>query len=286
MVGVLAKKVAVKQMVEFHRLSFRRACRLINLSLASFYYHPRPDKNAWLKIKIKDLAQARRRFGSPRLYRLIRREGLVVNKKRVERIYKLEGLSLRLRARKKRISHLRVVHPMPIKKNERWSMDFVSDCIADVKRIRCLTIVDDFTRECPAIEVDTSLPAMRVTRVLDRLAMLRGLPDSICLDNGPEFAGQVLDQWAFENNAKLNFIRPGKPVENAYIESFNGKFRDECLNENWFRNLREAQEKIEEWRKDYNTNRPHSSLKGLTPEEYVRKVEENQRTAAPNGSVL
>lgn len=286
MVGAKAKRDVVSYVIDLHDYSLRRACRLIGLSLASFYYTKQPDKNLWLRQKLKDLAQARRRFGSPRLYRLLRREGLVVNKKRVERIYKQEGLSLRLKTRKKRLSHLRVISPRPVFRNERWSIDFVSDCIADVKRVRCLTIVDDVTRECPAIEVDTSLPGMRVTKVLDRLAIERGLPKSICLDNGPEFAGHVLDQWAYENNVKLEFIRPGKPVENAYIESFNGKFRDECLNENWFKTLKEAQEIIENWRIDYNENRPHSSLRGLTPSEYVREMQSNQRTAAPIETVL
>lgn len=277
MVEPRAKREAVNFAVKEHGVSFRRACRLLKIQIASFYYKARPDRNAELRIRLKELAEQRRRFGSHRLYLLLRREGQLVNKKRVERLYKLEGLSLKRRAKKKRIAQVRVEHPKPENINERWSMDFVSDCVADVKKIRCLTVVDDFTRECPVIEVDTSLPGLRVATVLDRLAAARGLPKAICVDNGPEFAGHVLDQWAFEKGVKLNFIRPGKPVENAYIESFNGKFRDECLNENWFLNLRDAQEKIEAWRIDYNRNRPHTSLGGLSPEEFVRS---NHKTGA------
>lgn len=270
MVEPEGKREAASYAAKIYGLSLRRSCRLVKLTLASFYYKPKPDRNVALRARLKELAEQRRRFGSPRLYLLLRREGQMVNKKRVERLYKLEGLNLRLRRRKKRIAQVRVEHPKPVAVNERWSMDFVSDCVADVRKIRCLTIVDDFTRECPAIEVDTSLPGLRVAKVLSRIASKRGMPKSISVDNGPEFAGHVLDQWAFENGVKLNFIRPGKPVENAYIESFNGRFRDECLNENWFTNLRDAQEKIEAWRIDYNRHRPHTSLGGLSPEEFVR----------------
>lgn len=148
-------------------------------------------------------------------------------------------------------------------------MDFVADGLAHGRRFRCLNVVDDYTRECLAIEVDTSLPGLRVTHVLDRLAMMRGLPRSITVDNGPEFAGRALDAWAYQAGVKLSFIRPGKPVENAYIESFNGKFRDECLNEHWFLSLRQARSLIEAWRIEYNTERPHSSLGYLAPEQFA-----------------
>lgn len=270
MVEPSGKREAVTYANKTHGLSLRRACRLVKLTLASFYYKPQPDRNVALRARLKELAEQRRRFGSPRLHLMLKREGHVVNKKRVERLYRLEGLNLRLRRRKKRIAQIRVPHAKPAEVNERWSMDFVSDCVADKRKIRCLTIVDDFSRECPVIEVDTSLPGLRVANVLNRLAAKRGLPKSISVDNGPEFSGHVLDQWAFEKGVKLNFIRPGKPVENAYIESFNGRFRDECLNENWFTTLDDAQEKIEAWRIDYNRHRPHTSLGGLTPEEFVR----------------
>ncbi|WP_155518461.1 IS3 family transposase, partial [Ralstonia solanacearum] len=154
--------------------------------------------------------------------------------------------------------------------NQSWSMDFVSDGLAYGRRFRCLNVVDDYTRECLVIEVDTSLPGLRVKQVLERLKEMRGLPASITVDNGPEFAGKVLDAWAYEAGVTLSFIRPGKPVENAYIESFNGRFRDECLNEHWFVSMRHARQLIEEWRIEYNTERPHSSLGYLTPVQFAQ----------------
>ena len=153
-------------------------------------------------------------------------------------------------------------------------MDFVTDSIVTGRRFRALVIVDDYSRECPAIEVDTSLGGRRVVQVLERLSETRGLPEVITMDNGPEFAGKVLDEWAYYRGVKLNFIRPGKPIENAYAESFNGRFRDECLNENWFISLKDARDIIESWRIDYNDGRPHTSLGGLTPREYVGKTGE------------
>jgi len=222
-----------------------------------------------VRRRLRELAEQRKRFGSPRLHILLKREGLVINHKRTERIYREEGLALRKKRRRKGASQIRVILPAPQRVNERWSMDFVTDSIVTGRRFRALTIVDNYTRECPTIEVDTSLGGRRVVSVLDRLADNRGLPETITIDNGPEFAGKALDEWAYRKSVKLNFIRPGKPIENAYIESFNGRLRDECLNTNWFINLKHAREVIEEWRKDYNEVRPHSSLKGATPKEYA-----------------
>jgi putative transposase len=252
-------------------LSERRRCRVLGISRSLLQYVPRPDRNAKLRARLKVLAEERRRFGSPRLHVLLRREGWVVNHKRVERLYRQEGLSLRRKRRRKQASHLRVVLPNPTRVNERWSMDFVTDSLTSGRRFRSLTIVDDLSRESVAIEADFSLTGERVTRVLGRLAQTRGLPAVITVDNGPEFAGKVLDAWAYQHHIKLHFIRPGKPVENAYIESFNGKYRDECLNENVFRTLDEARHIIETWRIDYNRHRPHSSLGNLTPEEYANQ---------------
>jgi len=159
--------------------------------------------------------------------------------------------------------------PVPQRKNQRWSMDFATDKIVTGRRFRALAIVDDYSRECPAIEVDTSLGGCRVVDVLEKLAETRGLPEAVTMDNGPEFVGRALDEWAYRKGVKLNFIRPGKPVENAFAESFIGKLRDECLNTNWFMNLKHARDTIEDWRIDYNEVRPHSSLKGSTPKEYA-----------------
>ena len=168
------------------------------------------------------------------------------------------------------------VRPAAAKPNQRWSMDFVSDCVNGGKVIRMLTVVDDCTRECPAIEVDTSLGGLRVRRVLDRIASERGLPEAIVLDNGPEFRGRALAAWSEERGVRLEFIQPGKPVQNAYAESFNGRLRDECLNANWFTSLSDARHKIESWRQDYNQQRPHSSLNYLPPVEFARTLVETR----------
>jgi len=193
----------------------------------------------------------------------------VINHKRTERIYHEEGLALRRKRRRKGAAGSRVMMPLPQRPNQRWSMDFVADSIVTGRRFRALAIVDDYSRECPAIEVDTSLGGARVVSVLERLAETRGLPRVITTDNGPEFTGRALDEWAYLKGVQLNFIRPGKPIENAYAESFIGRLRDECLNENWFMNLKHARDIIEDWRRDYNEVRPHSSLHGGAPMEYA-----------------
>ena len=261
--------MAVSHIRESLGLSERRACWLVNISSSVLRYQPKPCNDDVVRQRLRELAEQRKRFGSPRLHILLKREGLVINHKRTERLYREEGLVLRKKRRRKGAAGARVVVPFPKRTNERWSMDFVTDSLVTGRRFRALTIVDDFSRECLAIEVDTSLGGQRVVAVLDRLAEVRGLPEVITIDNGPEFTGRALDEWAYRKGVKLSFIRPGKPIENAYIESFNGRFRDECLNTNWFISLKHAREVIEEWRRDYNEVRPHSSLKGATPKEYA-----------------
>ena len=200
---------------------------------------------------------------------------MVINHKKTERIYKEERLSLRIRKRRKMASVTRIELQKPDRPNQRWSMDFVSDCLSNGRKIRVLPILDDFSRKCLAMEVDTSIGGLRVTRTLDKVAEHEGfLPEVITIDNGPEFIGKAMDEWAYRRGIKLNFIRPGKPVENAYIESFNGRLRDECLNQHWFLTLHQAKDIIETWRIEYNNERPHSSLGNLTPEEFIRKEEE------------
>ena len=252
--------------------SIRKVCLLVGLPRASYDYRPVVRSDDDLREKIRELAHQRRRFGCPRIHLLLRREGLVINHKRTERLYREEGLSLRKRKRKKTAAINRVILAVPEKPNERWSMDFVTDSIVTGRRFRALVIVDNYSRECPVIEVDTSLGGARVVSVLERLAETRGLPEVITIDNGPEFAGKALDEWAYRRGVKLNFIRPGKPIENAYAESFIGRLRDECLNENWFISLKQARGIIESWRIDYNEGRPHTSLGGLTPREYVENT--------------
>ncbi len=177
---------------------------------------------------------------------------------------------MRKRKRKKTAAINRIILPVAEKPNQRWSMDFVTDSTVTGRRFRALTIVDDYSRECPVIEIDTSLGGRRVVQVLERPAEIRGLPEVMTIDNGPEFTGKVLDECAYRKGVKLNFIRPGKPIENTYIESFNGRLRDECLYENWFLNISHAKEVIETRRIDYNEGSPHTSLSGMTPSEYAK----------------
>ena len=251
--------------------SQRRACSLISIHRSTHQYVPHRPSDEAVRTRLRELAQQRRRYGCPRLHVLLKREGLAINHKRTERLYREEGLSLRLKKRKKRIAVLRVVMPPAERPNQRWSMDFVSDALDTGRRFKILTIVDNYSKECPAMETDTSINGKRVVQALERLSVLRGLPEVITIDNGPEFSSKALDEWAYQNKVRLNFIRPGKPVENAFIESFNGKLRDECLNENRFLSLQQARQIIETWRIDYNEVRPHSSLNNLTPEEFARQ---------------
>ncbi|MGH8673560.1 MAG: IS3 family transposase [Burkholderiales bacterium] len=246
------------------------------MSRSLYRYRSRMGPCTALRERIGEIAAQKRRCGYRRVYLRLRREGWVVNRKRVYRLYREAGLAVRRRKRKRIGPFERKPMPKPLRANLSWSMDFVSDGLADGRRLRCLTIVDDCTRECVAIAVDTSITGSRVKAVLERLAETRGLPNSITVDHGPEFEGQVLDAWAYQRQAQLSFIRPGKPNENAYIESFNGKFRDECLNENWFMTMAQARRIIEHWRIEYNTERPHSSLGDLTPQEFA---ESNLTTA-------
>lgn len=257
--------------MDCHGLSQRRACGLVGITRRSFRRVAAVDRNRELRERLRVLAEERRRWGSPMLYLVLRREGWLVNHKRVERLYREEGLSLRRRRRRKRLSHLRVVRQAPEAANQLWSMDFVSDSLAGGRRFRALTVLDQWSRESLAIEVDASLTGARVTRVLQRLRVIRGgLPPVIQTDNGPEFTSRALDRWAYESGVRIQFIEPGKPIQNAFIESFNGRLREECLNEQVFVSLDDARHKIEAWRQDYNRVRTHSALGNRTPEEFAR----------------
>ena len=270
MVGPSAKRDAVGWLVNAQGTSLRRACRVVGLSTATWRYQRRGRvDNTALQARLETHAAAPPRYGYRRLRTLVAREGLVANHKRVYRVYREAGLQVSRRRRKRVTRGDRVSLPTPSRPRERWSMDFMADTLADGRPFRTLNIVDDFTRECVAIEVDRSLPGARVVRVLEQLRLTRGLPRTIVVDNGPEFAGRALDAWAYARDVTLRFIRPGKPIENAYVESFNGKFRDECLNEHWFLSVTEAQTVIEAWRVDYNTVRPHSALQEQTPAGYA-----------------
>jgi putative transposase len=269
MVSPQVKRQAVDLLRVERGLGVTRACGLVGISRSLYGYRSRRPDSALLRQRICDLAGEKRRYGYRRIHLLLRREGWSVNRKRTYRIYREAGLAVRRRKRKRIGPFERRPLPRPTAVNLSWSMDFVSDGLCNGRKVRCLTIVDNYSRECPAIEVDTSINGRRVAAVLDRLADVRGLPRSITVDHGPEFEGQVLDEWAYRHGVRLNFIRPGKPVENAYVESFNGRFRDECLNEHWFLSMAHAREVIERWRIEYNTERPHSSLGDVPPEEFV-----------------
>ncbi len=270
MVGPQAKRQAVDVLREERGLGITRACGLVGISRSLYGYRSgRPDC-IQLRERLGELASEKRRYGYRRIHILLRREGWAINRKKTYRLYREAGLAVRRRRRKRIGPFERKPLPKPTAVNQSWSMDFISDGLCDGRRLRCLAIVDDFSRECLVLEVDTSITGRRVVAVLERLADLRGLPLSITVDHGPEFEGQVLDTWAYQAGVRLNFIRPGKPIENAYIESFNGRFRDECLNEHWFLTMTHARYVIESWRIEYNTERPHSSLGNLTPEKFAQ----------------
>jgi putative transposase len=260
-----------------YEISERHACRRLGWGRSTQRYRARrSERDAALRTRLKELAAKRMRFGYRRLTAMLVREGMAANHKRVYRLYREERLAMRIRQRGRIRWNGVPARPAATKPNERWSMDFVNDCVSGGKVIRMLTIVDDCTRECPAIEVDTSLGGLRVRRVLDRIASERGLPEAIVLDNGPEFRGRALAAWSEARGVRLEFIQPGKPVQNAYAESFNGRLRDECLNANWFTSLSDARRQIESWRQDYNHQRPHSSLDYVPPVEFARTMMEMQ----------
>lgn len=251
--------------------SERRSCRWIGFHRSAVrYVVERREGEEALRRRLRELAEKHPRWGSPMLTLLLRREGVRDNHKRIRRLYRLEGLAVR-RQKKKKVAVARVPLPTPESPNRQWAMDFVRDTLCDSRSFRALTIVDTCTRESPAIEIDVSLGSERVVGVLEELRLTRGLPEGIVLDNGPEFQSKALDAWAHQRGVRLEFIRPGKPVENAFIESFNGRLRDECLNQHWFLSLSDARRTIESWRVSYNTARPHRGLAGLTPSEYAEQ---------------
>jgi putative transposase len=252
-------------------LSQRRACRLVDTARATVRYQcRRRGDDEPLRNRLRQLAEQRPRFGYRRLHVLLRREGIVVNHKRIERLYREEGLAVRRRSRKSVVRVLRGRPAVPQRANEQWALDFLHDALASGRTIRLLSVIDVFTREALALEVDTSLPGTRVVRVLERLRGERERPVQLVLDHGPELIGRALEQWAYEQGVTLPFIDPGKPIQNAHCESFHGRLRDECLNEHWFLGVADARRIVEAWRQDYNRERPHSALDYQTPEEFRR----------------
>lgn len=275
-----AKREAVQHAHKEHEISLRRACGLMEINMSSFYYKPKPRNDEALRAALKEAAAKRRRWGYRMLTIKLRRDGFTDNHKRIYRVYREECLQVPMRKKRKAALWRGEKSEPSDHRNDRWSMDFMSDQLADGRRIRTLNIVDDHTRECLAIEVDTSLSGYRVCRVLDRVVADRGHPKRIITDNGPEFISKALDRWAYEHRVEHQFIQPGKPVQNAFVESFNGTMRNECLNEHWFLDLEDAKEIIEAWRIDYNTERPHSSLGGMPPGEFATVAQTPLRPTA------
>ena len=260
----VARRKAAVHVMEKLELSERRACLLVDLSRSVMRYRScRPDGSG-LRNRLKSLAEQYPRYGCPTLHDMLKTEGLVQNHKRTYRLYREEGLQVRTKRRKKLIRP-RMPMLVPNRPNERWSMDFVGDQLATGRRIRVLNIVDDYSRECVGQVVDTSISGQRVARYLQELGSSRGLPKTIVCDNGPEFTGKAMFFWAKAAGVRLHFIQPGKPTQNAFVESFNGKFREYCLNLHWFADLIDARHTIKAWRAHYNEVRPHRSLGGMPP---------------------
>jgi putative transposase len=250
-------------------MSQRRVAGLILIERMTLRYEPHRDRQEALRMRLRELAGSRVRYGYRRLTVLLKREGWEVNAKRIYRLYSEEGLMVRTQKRRERAQRQRVPLGRAVRPNHKWSMDFVAQRLPDGRWIRVLTVVDQFTRECLALHADNSLSGEKVATALDKVVALRGTPASITVDNGTEFASKAMDLWAYRNRVHLDFIRPGKPVENGYIESFNGKLRNECLNVEVFFTLADARRKLHLWRRDYNHYRPHSALADRTPAEFA-----------------
>lgn len=261
-------------------LSERRGLAVAGMSASSLRYEPRPDRNAQLRQRIVALAQRHRRYGVEMIHLKLRQAGHLVNYKRVERLYRLEKLQVRRRRRKKIPVAERQPLIRPGAANEVWSMDFVFDRVATGRTIKSLVIVDDATHECVAIVAEHSIGGTHLTRILDEVCAKRGKPAIIRTDNGPEFVGKAMLNWSFRMGVQLKLIEPGKPNQNAYVESFNGRLRDECLNEHWFTSLAHAKAVIEDWRREYNEQRPKKSLGGLTPASYAKQMAQKALTMA------
>ena len=281
MVTPKSKKSILEYLQTKHNLSQRRSCQLLDLSRSVAQYDCKTPSPQKLIDRLLELAIERPRFGYRRLHVMLCREGRQINHKRVFRIYSLLGLQVRRKKRRQISRASRKPHILPTKVNDTWSMDFMSDTLFDGRGIRVFNVVDNLSREAVAMTLDFSLPASRVIRSLDEAIEVRGKPQRILMDNGPEFTGNALDAWAYKNGIELHFIAPGKPTENAFAESFNSRVREECLNQHCFSSMAEAREIIADWQRDYNTVRPHSSLKYLTPQEFVDNLEEGYPSSNP-----
>jgi putative transposase len=264
----VAKRQVVAHVCTTHEVSERRACQALGVDRSTVRYRSRRSDDGAVRLRIRELALVRRRFGYRRLHFLLKREGLAMNQKRFRRLYREEGLQVRKRGGRKRALGLRAPLALASRPNERWSLDFVSDTLTDGRRFRALAIVDDCTRECLALVADTSLSGARVARELDAIIAIRGKPTTCVSDNGTELTSMAILAWSKGASVDWHYIQPGKPQQNAFVESFNGRLRDECLNETAFSSLAEARAVLTTWRDDYNRVRPHSALANRTPEEF------------------
>lgn len=267
MVTPQAKKSCSKWLVEEHGLSERKACMLVGIQRSTVRYRSKKTDESWLVDKIKTIAYEKKRFGYRRIHMMLKREKIVVNHKKVFRIYRACGLKVLKRGGRKKTLGVRGLAFRATRPNQTWSLDFMHDALADGRKIRLLNIIDEYTRECLQITVDTSLNSRKVGNELEKLIDLRGKPEMIKSDNGTEFTSNFILRFCADQGINWHYIQPGKPYQNGSIESFNGKLRDECLNENWFLGLGEAQKIVEKWREYYNSLRPHCSLQGKTPTE-------------------
>ena len=265
-------------MRQAYQVSEKRACGLMLITRWINRYQSCRDSQDELRMRLRELAGSRTRYGYRRLTVMLRREGWKVNTKRVYRLYREEQLQVRTAKRAKRAPHLRVPLPGAGRPNQRWSMDFVSDRFVNGRWFRILTVVDQYTRECLSALADHSQTGEKVVEQMKLLVAERGLPESITTDNGSEFGGKAMETWAYQAGVKLDFIRPGKPVENGFIESFNGRLRDECLNGELFFDLKDARQKLDKWRQDYNEHRPHGALADRTPSEFARSLRQRSST--------
>jgi putative transposase len=269
MVTPAARREAVAHLIQSYEVSQRRACKTIAVDRTVIRYRSRRPDDAALRIRLRELACERRRFGYRRLHVLLKREGTSMNHKKLRRLYREEGLQVRRRKGRKRAPGIRVPMTLPQGANQRWSLDFVSDTFINSRRFRILAVVDDFTRECVALVADTSLSGLRVARELDAAIAARRRPAMIVSDNGTELTSMAILQWSQDSLIAWHYIDLGKPQQNAFVESFNGRLRDELLNETLFTSLVHARAMLAAWKQDYNTSRPHSGLGWLTPSEFA-----------------
>ena len=273
------KRKAVAHLVDSHQVSQRRACAVLQVDRSTIRYRSKRRDDGNLRAAIKRISRERRRFGYRRIQVMLQREGIYMNHKKLRRIYGEEKLQVRRRGGRKRALGTRRPMEVPDGPGQRWSLDFVSDAFTDGRRFRILTVIDDFTKENVALVADTSISGMRVTRELDLAIFEHGKPGTIVSDNGTEFTSMAILKWVQEAGVDWHYIAPGKPTQNAFIESFNGKLRDECLNETLFSSLPDAKHELSKWREDYNNCRPHSSIGNMTPKEFADNLKMDKMAA-------